>query len=122
MATDDVADQLRAQGVGRPPRSGGHRIPDQPLQPRYQDAGVHRPPGRGVRAIQNHYAAYFGENSTNNGLLPQLITDKAQIRDLTAFFAWTAWAAAGERPATSNSYTNNWAGRAARRQRSDRQR
>ena len=46
MATDDVADQLRGAGCGRPARSGGHRIPDQPLRPRHQDAGVHRPAGR----------------------------------------------------------------------------
>ena len=58
--------------------------------------------------IQDHYAAYFGENSTKYGLLPRMITDKAQIRDLTAFFAWTAWAGAAERPGHKYSYTNNW--------------
>ena len=31
MATDDVADQLRAQGVIDRTSSSGHRIPDQPL-------------------------------------------------------------------------------------------
>lgn len=33
---------------------------------------------------------------------------QAQIRDLTAFFAWTAWAAAAERPGHKYTYTNNW--------------
>ena len=58
--------------------------------------------------IQRHYAAYFGENSTKYGLLPHMITDPTEIHDLTAFFAWTAWAAAAERPGHDYSYTNNW--------------
>lgn len=58
--------------------------------------------------IQRHYAAYFGENSTKYGLRPRTITDKAQIHDLTSFFAWTAWASAAQRPGHVYSYTNNW--------------
>ena len=46
--------------------------------------------------------------SHNNGLLANLITDPADIHDLTSFFAWTAWAAAAERPGHNYSYTNNW--------------
>src|SRR6185312_658103 len=53
-------------------------------------------------------AAFFGENSTKYGLLPRMITDKAEIHDLTAFFAWTAWASAAQRPGHHYSYTNNW--------------
>ena len=58
--------------------------------------------------IQRHYAAYFGENSTKYGLLPKFITDTAEIHDLTAFYAWTAWASAAERPGHDYTYTNNW--------------
>lgn len=58
--------------------------------------------------LQQHYADYFGENSTKYGLLPHMITSTADIHDLTAFFAWTAWASAAERPGHSYSYTNNW--------------
>ena len=106
MATDDVADQLRAQGVIDP---RGRVVAEfRGLQPRHQDAGVHRPQVAAFNRIQSHYAAYFGENSTKYGLLPQMITDKAQIRDLTSFFAWTAWAGAAERPGHKYSYTNNW--------------
>ena len=49
-----------------------------------------------------------------------MITDKAQIRDLTAFFAWTAWAAAAERPGHQLQLHQQLAGRVAGRQRSDR--
>ena len=34
--------------------------------------------------------------------------DPKQLRQLTAFFAWTAWAAAANRPGHDYSYTNNW--------------
>jgi len=59
-------------------------------------------------AIQQHYADYFGEDSTKYGLIPKVITDPEDIHQLTAFFSWTAWAAAAERPGHDYSYTNNW--------------
>src|SRR4029453_7155258 len=31
-----------------------------------------------------------------------------EIHELTAFFSWTAWASAAERPGHDYSYTNNW--------------
>jgi len=37
-----------------------------------------------------------------------VISDPAEVRQLTAFFAWTAWASAAERPGHHYSYTNNW--------------
>ncbi|MDI6912072.1 cbb3-type cytochrome c oxidase subunit I [Nocardioides sp.] len=59
-------------------------------------------------AIEQHYADFFGEDSTKYGLIPRVITDKQEIHELTAFFSWTAWAAAAERPGHTYSYTNNW--------------
>lgn len=108
MAADDVADQLRAQGVADP----RNRVVTEFRTNRYNSATktlvFTDPQTVAFDHIQNHYGAYFGENSTKYGLLPEMITDKAQIRDLTAFFAWTAWASAAERPGHNYSYTNNW--------------
>ncbi len=59
-------------------------------------------------ALKTHYGTFFGEDSTKNGLIPRLITDPQEIHQLTAFFGWTAWAAAAERPGHDYSYTNNW--------------
>ncbi|MEO5745473.1 MAG: cbb3-type cytochrome c oxidase subunit I [Terracoccus sp.] len=59
-------------------------------------------------ALKGHYAQFFGLDSTANGLVPRVITDPQEIHQLTSFFAWTAWAAAAERPGHSYSYTNNW--------------
>jgi nitric oxide reductase subunit B len=41
-------------------------------------------------------------------LRPGAITDPEQIRQLTAFFSWSAWAASALRPNRDHSYTNNW--------------
>ena len=60
------------------------------------------------RSIRDYYAGFFGVDTTENGLLLSAITDAQQINDLTAFFGWTAWAAAAERPGHDYSYTNNW--------------
>lgn len=108
MATDDVADQLRAQGVADPRDRVVTEFRTNRYNPDTKTLVFTDRQAAAFGRIQNHYAAYFGENSTKYGLLPQLITDKAQIRDLTAFFAWTAWAAAAERPGHKYSYTNNW--------------
>ncbi len=59
-------------------------------------------------ALQKYYANYFGPESSKIGLLPNFITDPEQIHDLTAFFSWSAWAAAAERPGHNYTYTNNW--------------
>jgi nitric oxide reductase subunit B len=40
--------------------------------------------------------------------VPGAITDPNEIHQLTSFFAWTARAAAANRPGHSYSYTNNW--------------
>ncbi len=55
-----------------------------------------------------HYADFFGTDSTKYGLRPRVITDPQEIHELTAFFSWTAWASAAERPGHDYSYTNNW--------------
>jgi len=59
-------------------------------------------------SIRQYYADFFGEDSTKYGLIPRTITDEQEIHELTAFFSWTAWASAAERPGHDYSYTNNW--------------
>src|SRR5665648_853989 len=58
--------------------------------------------------LTDHYADFFGTPSTEYGLRREAITDPEEIRQLTAFFGWTAWAAAAQRPDKDYSYTNNW--------------
>ena len=54
------------------------------------------------------WAAYFSQPATNAGLPAKYITDPIELRQLTAFFAWTAWASAAHRPGKNHSYTNNF--------------
>ena len=58
--------------------------------------------------LEAYYTNFFGEDSTKYGLKPKVVTDPKEIHQLTAFFAWTAWASAAERPGHDYSYTNNW--------------
>jgi nitric oxide reductase subunit B len=58
--------------------------------------------------LTNYYAGFFGTPTTKFGLRPDAITDPGEIRQLTAFFSWTAWAASALRPQKDYSYTNNW--------------
>lgn len=55
-----------------------------------------------------HYGEFFGTPDTRNGLRPSAITEPEQIKRLTAFFSWSAWAASALRPNLNYSYTNNW--------------
>jgi nitric oxide reductase subunit B len=54
------------------------------------------------------WADYFSEPSGNGGLPRQFLTHGDELRNLTSFFAWTAWASVTNRPGESSSYTNNF--------------
>ena len=58
--------------------------------------------------LRGHYGEFFGEPTTRNGLRPEAISDPEEIRQLTAYFGWTAWASSTLRPDKDYSYTNNW--------------
>lgn len=67
--------------------------------------------------VAAHYNAVFGDPAAGPEILAlredyaihdTAIPDPERRRQLTAFFWWTAWACAAERPGTSFSYTNNW--------------
>ena len=60
------------------------------------------------RKLVPYYSAFFSDPKTEHGLRPDAITDSTKLRQLTSFFAWTAWAAAARRPGHNYSYTNNW--------------
>jgi nitric oxide reductase subunit B len=51
---------------------------------------------------------YFSRPAGNGGLPAKYIKDPDELRQLTAFFAWAAWASVAKRPGNSYSYTNNF--------------
>jgi nitric oxide reductase subunit B len=63
---------------------------------------------RAFTALEGYYGSYFGDLTTGKGLRPQLITSAGDVHDMTAFFSWSAWAAAAHRPGKDYSYTNSW--------------
>lgn len=54
------------------------------------------------------WGEYFSSQEKNGGLSETYISDPEELRQLTSFFAWTAWASIADRPGKSSSYTNNF--------------
>lgn len=107
-ATEDVATQLRDGGMADTHDAVVTEFRTNRFNPETRTLVFTDRQAEAFNRITQHYAEFFGENSTKHGLLPRLITDPAEIHDLTAFFAWTAWASAADRPGHNYSYTNNW--------------
>ncbi|HXZ28299.1 MAG TPA: nitric-oxide reductase large subunit [Terriglobales bacterium] len=59
-------------------------------------------------ALEKHYADVFGNGRDAYAIPKGSLSDPAQQRQMAAFFWWTAWAAATQRPGESVSYTSNW--------------
>jgi nitric oxide reductase subunit B len=60
------------------------------------------------RKQQRKWRDYFSTPGHNGGLTSGLIQNPEELRKLTAFFAWAAWASAARRPGKVYSYTNNF--------------
>jgi nitric oxide reductase subunit B len=60
------------------------------------------------RSQIQRWNAYFRNSAENMGLPSKFIDDPEELRKLTAFFAWAAWASAAARPGQTFSYTNNF--------------
>ncbi len=60
------------------------------------------------KQLESDYQDFFSQPTTKFGLRPKAITDPQQVFALTAFFSWSAWSAAAQRPGLDYSYTNNW--------------
>ena len=54
------------------------------------------------------WADYFAHPEKNGGLKGKYIANPQELRELTAFFAWTAWASVARRPGRDYSYTSNF--------------
>jgi nitric oxide reductase subunit B len=56
----------------------------------------------------DHYTDVFENGRHEYALARGTLTDPVKARQLSAFFFWSAWAAAANRPDDDVSYTNNW--------------
>ena len=101
--------RLRRRGVRHRRAPDGRRLPHATAT----TSGPARctftaPQAAAFEALVGHYSRFFSDPTTRHGLKPNAITDPRDLRQLTAFFAWTAWAASTNRPGHDYSYTNNW--------------
>ncbi len=61
------------------------------------------------KTLRNHYEdEILNRKRSGAGMGPGAIPDPGEIRQITAFIAWTAWTASARRPGRPYSYTNNW--------------
>lgn len=60
------------------------------------------------RELVTHYQGFFNEAKPHGGMQAKWIPNAEEVRKLAAFFAWTAWTGATNRPGENYSYTNNW--------------
>jgi nitric oxide reductase subunit B len=64
--------------------------------------------GEAFKALVPYYTAIFRDGNDRMGIQPGIVTDEAQGRVMTSFFAWLAWAAVTNRPGQAVTYTSNW--------------
>lgn len=63
---------------------------------------------KGLAKVFESYQTLLSQGSAVHSIPRGWFTDDRQIRDVTAFFSWTAWAAAANRPHAPFSYTANF--------------
>ena len=59
-------------------------------------------------ALSGYYADIFSNGRDQYAIPRNALNDPAKLRDMSAFFWWTAWAASTERPGGNVTYTQNW--------------
>ena len=109
-SAEDMIEGRRA--TGEDPGIARERVA-QELHENTYDAGSRRMTwsdarGQAHRRLIQHYAEFFSTQGAASGAQAGWITDPEEIRQLTAFFAWTAWTGTANRPGKDYSYTNNW--------------
>jgi nitric oxide reductase subunit B len=64
--------------------------------------------GRAFESLAAHYAEVFAKGKTDYAIPAGAVTDTQRLRQLSAFFFWTAWCASTNRPGDDVTYTQNW--------------
>ena len=108
MEATSVKEQLASQGVDDPAAATKEMLRTNRYDP---STGTLVWTDEQVKAYNDavgHYTKMFGPDAHSHGLKPDLITDPIQVKQVTAFFGWTAWGSSAQRPGHDYSYTNNW--------------
>lgn len=60
------------------------------------------------RSIAAHYQDVFLKGVVDYAIPAQTVSTEERLRQLSAFFSWSAWATVTNRPGLTVSYTQNW--------------
>lgn len=63
---------------------------------------------RAYADVERFYVAKFTQEGPESFKPAGYITNKAELKQLAAFFFWGAWVCGAERPGGNSSYTHNW--------------
>ncbi len=63
---------------------------------------------RAFEANAAHFASVFRDGRDEYAIPAGALDDPGKLRELSAFFFWTAWAASTNRPGETITYTSNW--------------
>ena len=63
---------------------------------------------RAFEANEAHYADVFTRGRPEYAIPEKALSDPVKLRQLSAFYFWTSWAASTNRPGDTISYTSNW--------------
>lgn len=58
--------------------------------------------------LHRHYSGVFSNGHSEYAIPRGALSDPVKLREMSAFFWWTAWAASTDRPGTNVTYTQNW--------------
>ncbi len=64
--------------------------------------------GSTIRLLEDHYRDVFANGRPEYAIPAGALGDSARLHQMTAFFFWSAWAAATARPESEVTYTSNW--------------
>jgi len=59
-------------------------------------------------ALNSYYSDVFSKGRNEYAIAPNALSDPVKLRQMSAFFWWTAWAASTNRPGQDVTYTQNW--------------
>jgi nitric oxide reductase subunit B len=69
---------------------------------------ISRDRARAFDELATYYAGVFRDGRKEYAIPAGALTDPVKLRQMTAFFFWTSWAATTVRPGSDVTYTQNW--------------
>jgi nitric oxide reductase subunit B len=101
---DQLDEEQRSQLVGRLSRQSRNNTYD----PATKSITIEPLRAEAFEVNVAHYSEVFSQGNADYAIPRGAVTDPQRLRNLAAFFFWTSWAAATNRPNDHISYTHNW--------------